>query len=354
MTTKLFEPLTLRETMFKNRLWVTPMCQFSCMGLDGMPGSWHLVNAGSYAAGGAGLVMIESTGVSPEGRITVWCPGMWNDAQLAAWVPIVDFIHSQGAVAGIQLNHAGRKGSGYANGKSMAIEDGGWPTMGPSAVGVDGMAMPREMTQADIDKVVADFASASVRSVAAGFDLIELHAAHGYLIHQFLSPLSNERTDEYGGSLENRARLLLDIIRAIREAVPERTVLFVRFSASDWTDGGFTPEETAIVAQWSAALGADLFDISSGGLTRNVFISSTPGYQVEFSNTVRKAGVRTAAVGKILTSAHAEEILQEGKADAIFMGRQLINDPHFPLRAAHELGVEVDYIPKPHQMGHWS
>jgi 2,4-dienoyl-CoA reductase-like NADH-dependent reductase (Old Yellow Enzyme family) len=330
------------------------MCQFACLGLDGMPGSWHLVNAGTYAAGGAGLVMVESTGVSPDGRITDRCPGIWNESQEAAWVPVVDFIHSQGAVAGIQLNHAGRKGSGYANGQSMTIEDGGWPTMGPSEITVDGMTMPRAMDQADIDEVIHDFGTAAFRSVEAGFDVIELHAAHGYLIHQFLSPLSNERTDQYGGTLENRARLLLEIIREIRGIIPESVVLFVRFSASDWADGGLTPEETAVVAEWAEALGADLFDISSGGLLRNVFISSTPGYQVEFSHTVRQRGVRTAAVGKITTALHAQEILEAGKADAIFLGRQLINDPHFPLRAAHELGVEVDYIPRPHQMGHWS
>jgi len=350
----LFEPLVLRETIFKNRLWVSPMCQFACTDLDGMPGSWHLVNAGSYAAGGAGLVMVESTGVSPDGRITDRCPGIWNEAQQNAWVPIVDFIHSQGAVAGIQLNHAGRKASGYANGTSMALEDGGWVTMGPTANKVDGMTVPREMDQSDIDRVVHDFGTAARRSVAANFDVIELHAAHGYLIHQFLSPLSNERTDDYGGSLENRARLLLDIIREIRGIIPETTVVFVRFSASDWADGGMTPEDTAVVAKWAESLGADFFDISSGGLIRNVFISSTPGYQVEFSNTVRNAGVLTAAVGKITTGVQAEEILQQGKADAIFMARQMINDPHFPLRAARELGVDVDYVPRPHQMGYWA
>ncbi len=349
----LFEPLTLRETTFRNRLWVSPMCQFMCNDFDGMPGSWHIMNAGSYAAGGAGLVMMESTGVSADGRITIRCPGIWNDEQQGAWATVVDLVHQLGAVAGIQLNHAGRKASGYANGTSLAIEDGGWETMGPTANKVDGMRVPRVMDQTDIDRVVKDFGIAAARSVKAGFDVIELHAAHGYLIHQFLSPLSNERTDEYGGSLENRARFLLDIVREVRSNVPESTVLFVRLSASDWAEGGVTPEDIAVVSTWAEKLGADLFDISSGGLIKNVFISSTPGYQVGFSETVKREGVKTAAVGKILDPQQAEDILQEGKADAVFLGRKLINDPHFPLRAAHELGVEVDYTPGPHRMGYW-
>ena len=298
-------------------------------------------------------MMMESTGVTADGRITAKCPGIWNDAQKDAWAVVNELVHSLGAVSGIQLNHAGRKASGYANGTSMAYEDGGWETMGPTANTVDGMRVPRVMNQADIDGVVEAFGSAAARSVEAGFDVIELHAAHGYLIHQFLSPLSNERTDNYGGSLENRAKFLLEIIREVRKNIPSTTVLFVRLSASDWAEGGVTPEEIAIVSSWAQELGADLFDISSGGLIRNVFISSTPGYQVGFSETVKKQGVLTAAVGKITKSDQAEEILREGKADAIFVGRQLINDPHFPLRAAHELGVEVDYIPGPHKMGHW-
>jgi 2,4-dienoyl-CoA reductase-like NADH-dependent reductase (Old Yellow Enzyme family) len=331
------------------------MCQFLCLGKDGMPGAWHLVNAGGYAAGGAGLVMMESTGVSPDARITDQCPGLWSDQQRDAWRPIADFVRSQGAVPGIQLNHSGRKGSGYAvGGISIDEADGGWQTIAPSAVPVEGMLTPREMTVDDIEGVIANFASAAVRAVHAGFDVIELHAAHGYLLHQFLSPLSNLRTDEFGGGLENRARLLLEVIRRIRELVPESLVLFVRFSGSDWVEGGWTPDDTATVATWAHALGADLFDISSGGILRAIAVPSFPCYQVPFAETVRQAGLPTAAVGKITTVQQAEAIVAEGKADAIFLARQLINDPHFPLRAAHELGVDVDYIPEPHRTGHWS
>lgn len=359
--TTLFEPLTIRGATFRNRVWVSPMCQYACLDEDGMPHDWHLVNAGTYAAGGAGLVMMEATGVSPEGRITSECAGLWNDAQRDRWKRVVDFVHSQGAAAGIQLAHSGRKGSDYrgftaAAGRTKPASEGGWRTVSPTALACPGMDAPLELDRAGIDKVVDDFGSAAVRAVAAGFDVIEIHAAHGYLLHSFLSPLSNTRTDAYGGSLENRARVLLRIIDRVREVVPESIALFVRFSATDWVDdGGWTPEDTATVAGWAFEHGADFFDISSGGLVRDIFISVSPGYQVPLTERVRDlAAVPAAAVGKITTPAQAEAILAEGRADAIFLGRELTRDPHFALRAAHELGVEIDYVPLSFRAAAWA
>ncbi|MFC5503110.1 NADH:flavin oxidoreductase/NADH oxidase [Lysinimonas soli] len=361
MTAKLFEPLVIRGVELRNRIWVSPMCQYACLDHDGMPHDWHLVNAGTYAAGGAGLVMMEATGVSPEARITSECAGLWNDAQRDRWARVVDFVHSQGAAAGIQLAHSGRKGSDYRGftaeaGKTKPESEGGWTTVAPSAVACVGMDVPVELDRAGLDKVVDDFGAAARRAVEAGFDLIEIHAAHGYLLHQFLSPLSNRRTDEYGGSLENRARLLLEIVDRVREVVPESMPLFVRFSGTDWVaEGGWTPEETARVCSWAVDRGADFFDISSGGLVRDIFISVSPGYQVPLTELVREQGrVQAAAVGKITTPAQAEAILQEGRADAVFLGRELTRDPHFALRAAKELGVEIDYVPLPFRAATWA
>jgi 2,4-dienoyl-CoA reductase-like NADH-dependent reductase (Old Yellow Enzyme family) len=349
----LFQPLTIRKTTIPNRIWLTPMCQFACMERDGKPGLWHIVNAGAYAAGGFGLVSVEATAVSPEGRITAQCAGIWNDEQRDLWKPVTEFIVSQGAVPMIQLAHAGRKASDDLNQKSLPLDQGGWETIGPSPLAVDGLALPRVMVQEDFDKVIADYVAASRRSLNAGFQVIEIHAAHGYLFHSFLSPLSNERTDEHGGSLANRARLLLQVVDAVRAEIGPDVPLFVRLSASDWTEGGSTPEETAIVSEWCREHGADLADISSGGLLRSVFISSTPGYQVPFAETVKKSSnILTAAVGKITTSEQAEAILAEGKADAVFIGRQAINDPHFARRVAQELGVEVS-VPMAFRAGYW-
>ncbi|MGV9195412.1 NADH:flavin oxidoreductase/NADH oxidase [Microbacterium sp. MC2] len=348
-----FEPLTIRGVTFRNRLWVSPMCQYMCLDFDGMPGDWHLVNYGKYAAGGAGLVMVEATGVNPGGRITSECAGIWNDAQRDAWARVVSFVHSQGSAAGMQLSHSGRKGADYrgfteAAGRTKPKEEGGWQPVGPSAIACPGMDIPHELTAAEIRGIVDDFAAAAVRSIEAGFDVIEIHAAHGYLIHSFLSPLSNHRTDEYGGSLENRARVLLEIVDAVRSVIPESTPLFVRFSGTDWVDDGWTVEETAEVAGWAAEHGADFFDISSGGLIRDIFIAVSPAYQLPLTESVRTlASVQASVVGKITSAAHAEEILTEGRADAIFLGRHFTADPHFVFRAAHELGADIDYVPLP-------
>ena len=361
MTSLLFSPLTIRGVTFRNRVWVSPMCQYMCLDEDGMPNDWHLVNAGQYAAGGVGLFMAEASGVSPEGRITAECAGIWNDAQRDRWARVVDFVHSQGALAGMQLAHAGRKASDYRGftaqaGVTKPVSEGGWIPVAPSAIACPGLDVPQELDHEGIEKIVSDFRDAARRAVDAGFDVIEIHAAHGYLLHNFLSPLSNHRTDEYGGSLENRARVLLRIVDEIRSVIPDHTPLFIRFSGTDWVDdGGWTPEETAQVASWAAERGADFFDISSGGLLRDIFITVSPGYQVPLTEKVKElAGVQAAAVGKITTAEQAEQILQEGRADAIFMAREFTRDPHWVFRAAHALGEEVDYVPLSFRASDWS
>ena len=367
MTSSLFSPLTLRSLTVRNRLWVSPLCQYSVTAADGVPTDWHLVHLGSFARGGAGMVMAEATAVVPEGRISPHDTGIYNDAQAEAWSRVVDFIHSQGAAAGIQLAHAGRKASVYpewgtmANGASgsgtVPAELGGWQSVSASPIAFEGYAEPVALDEAGIRDVVAAFADSARRSVAAGFDLVEVHAAHGYLLHQFLSPLSNTRDDQWGGSLENRARLLLDIVRAVRAEVD--VPILVRFSASDWVDddwleshglansgvAGWNEHDTATVAAWALEAGADLFDISSGGLVR-ARITVGPGYQVPFAETVRREGnVPVNAVGLITEAAQAEKIVATGQADAVMMGREFMRDPHAPLRFARELGVEVDGVP---------
>lgn len=345
----LFSPLTLRGTTFRNRLWVPAMCQYSSEEFDGMPGVWHLVHLGSFAAGGAGAIITEATAVVPEGRITPQDLGIWNDEQRDAFVPIVDFVHGQGARIGMQLAHAGRKASAP---RPWAPQDGtlseaehGWKTVGPSEVAFDGFDVPRALTSAAIGDVVDAFVAGALRARDAGFDFVELHAAHGYLLHQFLSPLSNERTDEYGGSLENRARPLLDTVRRIREAVGDDFPVLVRFSATDWIDGGWTEQDTARVAAWARDAGADLFDISTGGIAPAT-IPFGLNYQVPFADSVRREGdVVTGAVGLIVSATQAEEIVATGRADVVFVGREFLRDPHFALRAAAELGVTVDYTP---------
>ena len=344
---RLFTPLTLRDVTVRNRLWVSPMCQYSAV--DGVPQEWHHTHLAQFASGGAGLVMAEATAVSPEGRISPEDTGLWNDAQQDAWAPIVAAIRSRGAVAGVQLAHAGRKASTWSpfSGRrgSVARGEGGWTTVAPSAVAFDGYAEPVALDLAGIDRIVADFAAAARRAVAAGFQVLELHGAHGYLLHQFLSPLSNLRDDEYGGPLENRARLLLRVLEAVTEAAPGVPVI-VRFSATDWADGGWNPDETATVARWAAERGADFFDISSGGLVAHQKLTTGPGYQVELAARVRReAGVPVNAVGMIDDAAHAERVLAEDLADAVMAGREWLRDPHYGLRAATELGVDIDYWP---------
>jgi 2,4-dienoyl-CoA reductase-like NADH-dependent reductase (Old Yellow Enzyme family) len=356
----LFDPLSIRGATMRNRIWVSPMCQYSVAKHDGVPHDWHLVHLGSLATGGAGLVLTEATAVSPEGRISPEDTGIWNDEQRDAWTRIVGFIRERGAVPGIQLAHAGRKASTWApwgqDGQHGTVPEsaGGWRAVAPSAVAFDGYDEPLALDAAGIEKVVDDFTAAARRAVDAGFAVLEIHGAHGYLVHQFLSPLSNRRDDEYGGSLENRARLLLRIVRAVRAAVDDDIAVIVRLSASDYAEGGWDQEQTATVAAWAAEAGADFFDISSGGLVAGVRIPLGPGYQVPFADFVKhESEVPTAAVGLITTPQQAAAVVEEGRADAVLLARELLRDPHFPLRAAHELGVELDYWPGQYLRARW-
>jgi 2,4-dienoyl-CoA reductase-like NADH-dependent reductase (Old Yellow Enzyme family) len=358
MTSALFTPLRVRDTEFRNRVWVAPMCQYSAEGHDGLPTDWHMVHLGSLARGGAGLVIVEATAVLPEGRITAWDLGLWNDAQRDVFASIVAFMHSQGARAGIQLAHAGRKASTYRDWSgrgTQPIADGGWQTLAPSAVAFEGYDAPRAMTAQDIDAVVAAFGLAARRAVEAGFDVIDIHGAHGYLIHQFLSPLSNLRDDEYGGALENRARLLLRVVGEVRAAVGPSFPVFLRLSATDWVEpNGWTLEQTITVAHWARDAGVDLFDVSSGGLIPGARVPLGPGYQVHFAAAVREAtGTPVGAAGLVTDPVQAEEIVASGSADAVLIGREFLRDPNFALRAAHELGVDVDYWPHPLVRGAW-
>lgn len=331
------------------------MCMYSAV--DGVVQEWHHTHLAQFASGGAGLIVAEATAVVPEGRISPRDVGLWNDEQRDAWRPIVTAIHDRGAVAGVQLAHAGRKASTWwpwATGRGSVPEsEGGWTTTAPSAIAFDGYAPPVALDAAGIDRVVDGFATAARRALDAGFDVLELHAAHGYLLHQFLSPLSNRRDDEYGGSLENRARLLLRVLDAVRSVAGDDVPLFVRISATDHAEGGFTPEEAATVGDWATRHSADLIDVSSGGLVAHQQISVFPGYQVPLAETVRQGGrIPVSAVGLITAAAQAEQVIADGSADAIFAGREWLRDPHFGLRAAHELGAEIAWPPQ-YDRAHW-
>ena len=347
----LFDTFTIRNLTLRNRIWVAPMCQYSVFKEDGVPTPWHLVHLGSLATGGSALVISEATAVTADGRISPRDTGIWNDEQRDAWKPITEFIKSQGAAAGIQLAHAGRKASTYAawgfeEHGSVPLAEGGWPTVSASAIPFPGYETPSELDVAGIAAIVAAFADAAERAIDAGFQLLEIHAAHGYLLHQFLSPLSNERGDEYGGSLENRARFLLEVVTAVRARVGSEIPLLVRFSATDWTEGGWDEQQTSTVAEWAKDAGADFFDISSGG---NVAarIPLKPGYQVPLAEYVRStADVSTSAVGLITEPHQANEIISSGAADVVMLARELLRDPHWPLRAARELGVDVTWPPQ--------
>ena len=347
----LFTPLTVRKTTFRNRAWVPPMCQYSCLDRTGVPTDWHLVHYGAFAKGGAGLVIAEATAVAPEGRITPHDTGIWNDEQVAAWKPITAFVKSQGAVMGIQLQHAGRKASvwpdwGFDQVGSMPLDEGGWETIGPSSTEFPGYRAPREMTIDDITRVQADFVAGALRAVDAGFGVLEIHAAHGYLIHEFLSPASNHRTDEYGGALENRARLLVGIVTDMRNAVGNDIPIFVRMSVTDWLTEGWNEAEAATVASWCQAAGADMFDVSSGGNVLGVTIPIGPGYQVPLAHYIKDhSQVPTTAVGLITDAELANSVIEEKRADAVLIGRESLRDPHWPLRAAVELKAEIDYWP---------
>lgn len=350
MNAAIFEPITIRGLAVRNRIWLPSLCQYSIVKADGVPVPWQLVHLGQMAAGGAGLILTEATAVLPEGRITPHDCGIWNDAQREAWKPVVDFVHSQGAVIGMQLAHAGRKGSTWADwgvdakSGTQPIAQGGWQTVGPSAIAFGSYDPPRELSTAEIAELIAAFVRGAERAVAAGFDLVEVHAAHGYLLHEFLSPLSNTRTDEWGGSLENRARLLREIVRGIRAKL--EVPIFVRLSATDWVSGGWDVPETTQVVSWLHEDGVDFFDISSAGLVPEQQITVGPNYQVPFATEVHEgSGADVSAVGLITTAQQAEEIVASGKAQAVMIGRAMMRDPHWVLRAAHELNEDISYWP---------
>jgi 2,4-dienoyl-CoA reductase-like NADH-dependent reductase (Old Yellow Enzyme family) len=352
--TSLFDPITLRGVTARNRIWLSPMCQYSCFAGDGLPTDWHLVHLGARATGGFGLVVAEATAVSPEGRISQEDTGIWSEAHVEPWRRITDFVHEQGVPIGIQLAHAGRKASVHslfaAAEGSLALATGGWESLAPSPLGFGELTAPRELTGPEISGVVADFAMAAGRAEAAGFDAIEIHAAHGYLLHQFLSPLANRRTDDYGGSFENRIRIVVEVIEATRNVISESTALFVRLSGTDWVEGGWSPEDASRVGALLAGKGVDLIDVSSGGILPDAVIPVAPGYQVPLADAVRSlARLAVGAVGLITEPAQAQQILDDGAADVVFLARVALREPAWPLRAAYELGVHRDAAPYPRQ-----
>jgi 2,4-dienoyl-CoA reductase-like NADH-dependent reductase (Old Yellow Enzyme family) len=341
----LFDPMTLRGVTFNNRVWVSPMCQYSAK--DGLIGAWHQGHLMSFATGMPGLIMAEASGVVPEGRISIGCPSMETDEKVNAFREINDFAHSLGVKMGIQLAHAGRKAScmlPWDDHRIASIEEGGWETVSASTEAYHGMPAPRALTVAEIKDLVSSFVAAAVRAVKAGFDVVEIHAAHGYLFHQFYSPLSNKRTDEYGGSFENRVRFLIETVRAVRAALSDSVPLFVRISASDWVPEGWSIEESIELSRLLKDLGVDLVDVSSGGNLHNAPIKAVPGFQVPFATAIKEAvGIPVSAVGLITEAKQAEEIITLGKADAVFLARAMIRNPRWALNAAEELGVKIHW-----------
>lgn len=343
---KLFSPLSIRGITLKNRIAVSPMCQYSCV--EGMVTDWHLVHLGSRAIGGAALILTEATAVAPEGRISPDDAGIWNDAHAEAFGKIAGFIYSANAVPGIQLAHAGRKASTYAPGKGdgeVKPENGGWPTLAPSAIRFsDSYPQPKEMTKNDIHHLVEQFRKAADRSIQAGFKLIEIHAAHGYLLHEFLSPLSNKRYDEYGGSFENRIRILLEVLDAIRSVTADSFPVIVRISSTDWVEGGWDIEQSVQLAQKLKESGADLIDASSGGNISHARIPVGPGYQVPFAERIkRESGIMTGAVGLITLPDQAEQIIAAGQADIVLLAREMLRNPYWPLFAARQLKSDIEW-----------
>lgn len=346
MASKLFSPLQIKSITLKNRIVISPMCQYSAV--DGFANDWHLVHLGSRASGGAGLIIQEATSVSPEGRISPEDLGLWKDEQIEKMQQINRFIVSQKSVPGIQLAHAGRKASAaspWNGGRKVIVEQGGWDTVAPSAVAYyDNEKPPIELDTTGIQKVVSDFKSATKRAVEAGFQVMEIHAAHGYLLHQFLSPLSNFRTDEYGGNFENRIRLTLDVVAAVQSEWPENLPLFIRISATDWADGGWNLEESIKLSKILKEKGVDLIDVSSGGAVSHQEISLGPNYQVPFAESIKnEAGIPTGAVGLITEASQAEEIIASGKADLVLFARESLRNPSLGLTFAHDLESDIQW-----------
>ncbi len=343
----LFDPLTIRSLTLANRVFVSPMCEYSSD--DGFANDWHLVHLGSRAVGGAGLVLTEATAVTPEGRISPQDLGIWKDDHVDFLARIVRFIHAQGSVAGMQLAHAGRKASTYrpwSGHGTVPVSEGGWSeVLAPSAMAfADNYPHPQALTPAGIARITAAFADAARRAHAAGCRVVEIHAAHGYLLHEFLSPLSNQRSDQYGGSFDNRTRIVHEVVTAVRQVWPEDLPLFVRISATDWVEGGWDIEQSIELARRLKPLGVDFIDCSSGGNAAPATIPVGPGYQAPFAERIRReAGILTGAVGLITEPSHAEQIVAGGQADAVLLARELLRDPYFPLRAARELGQEITW-----------
>lgn len=346
---KLFSPLKIRDIELKNRIAVSPMCQYSCV--DGIMNDWHLVHLGSRAVGGAGLIISEATAVSPEGRISPDDAGIWNEEQVKVLKRITSFIKSQNSVPGIQLAHAGRKASTFSPWKGsgeVTIEKGGWQTIAPSNLSFnDYYPTPIEMSLSDISLINNQFTKAAQRSIEAGFEIIELHFAHGYLIHEFLSPLSNQRKDEYGGSLEKRCRLAIEITKSVREVIPQGTPLFVRISSTDWIEGGWDINQSVQLSKWFKEVGVDLIDSSSGGNIANAKIPAKPGYQIPFAQRIKnEANILTGGVGLITTADQAEEIIESEQADIVLLAREMLRDPYWALHAAKKLNVDLIDYPK--------
>jgi len=339
---QLFSPLKLRGLTIPNRIFVSPMCQYSSP--DGKPNNWHFVHYGSRAVGGAGLVITEAMAITPDGRISPDDLGIWSSEHAEAYIPLVEFIKAQGATAGIQLAHAGRKAATKApwlGGRPLDRDKRGWQPLAPSPIPfASGHQTPREATADDLDKIIWQFTEATQHSLTAGFQVVELHAAHGYLLHQFLSPLSNQRNDEFGGSLENRMRFPLQVAKAVRKTWPENLPMFVRISATDWVEGGWDVEQSIEFCRQLKQLGVDLIDCSSGGLVADAVIPAKPGFQVPFATEIKnKLNIATGAVGLITDPAQAEQIIATEQADAVLLGRKLLSDPYWPLHAAQTLGA---------------
>ncbi len=345
----LFDPLTIGSVTFQNRVWVSPMCQYSAT--DGLISDWHQAHLNAFATGAPGLIMVEATGVVPEGRISIACTSLHTQAHADAFKPMIDFAHSHNVKMGIQLAHAGHKASTmrpWDDHRMATTDEGGWQSVSSSAIAFHGYTEPRALTVDEIHQLTFEFVAAAKRAIDVGFDVIEIHAAHGYLMHQFYSPLSNTRTDEYGGSFDNRVRFLLETVVAVRAAILASTPLFVRISATDWVDGGWNLVDSIQLCTLLNALGVDLIDVSTGGNVHNAPIKATPGFQVPFAAAIRaEAAIMTAAVGLITEAEQAQYIIETGEADAVFLARAMIRNPRWALNAAEKLGVK---IPWPHQL----
>ena len=351
----LFSPITIKGVTFKNRIIVSPMCQYSAV--DGFANDWHFVHLGSFAVGGAALVLVEATGISAEGRISSADLGLWKDDHIDKLTQINTFIKQQGAIPGIQLAHAGRKASTmipWEGRDEVKPEAGGWQTVAPSAVPYsENYPKPLALDLEGIQKVISDFKKATERALRAGFEVIEIHASHGYLLHQFLSPLANRRTDSYGGSFENRIRLLLEVVESVQSVLPRKTPLFVRIPGTDWAEGGWTPEDASSLARILKEKNVDVMDVTSGGVVNHQKIAVGPAYQTPFAAKIkRETGALTSTAGLITNAIQAESILVNGEADLVMLAREFLRDPHFPLRAAHELKVDISW-PVQYERAKW-